>query len=131
MNFNRNIFEIVKANVWSNEAIGSIWINKHAELFLEHFPAFPVLPGAFILGISKAFDLSVFEENYGFICELKKVKKISFLKIINPDNCEIINVKNQYEKKDNSIISKISLMDSRGDVMSKGILEYRLIGRLE
>ncbi len=61
-------------------------IPQDLELFKDHFPAFPVLPGVLSLDILKQTAEEYFKKTEQRQCFLKEVKAVKFIKYLRPDD---------------------------------------------
>lgn len=98
--------------------------NSRSSLFKEHFKDFPILPGAFGIGLCVDTLLEHINKNHGEKYIVDEIKKSNFLKPIEPNS--ILKISVIKEVKNNERVTIIfSLNDGQGMRYMSGMIIFK------
>lgn len=121
-----NTFEITETSVSrENNMSLKVHVIDNKKLFGQHFPAYPMLPGAFSVALAKeCFDHFV-GKNIGKISNrIKKMERISFLQRIKPYDQLDLNYKWVFQNEDCNVVFMIYNQEAK--ICLRGIFVYAL-----
>ncbi len=114
----------VKTNIEKFTQSAEIIINEEDNLFKEHFPGMPTLPGAFIASIIMRLDNGFFQKMGVENVKLNNIQKLSFLKRIIPAKNIAFYLHCNYRLEQNKWLTNVDITDVAGNLCSKGFFIY-------
>lgn len=102
-----------------------IYVIDNKELFEQHFPTYPMLPGAFSVALAKeCFDHFVGKNILKISDHVKKMERISFLQRIRPYDQLDLNYKWVFQNGDCNVVFMIYNQEAK--ICLRGIFVYAL-----
>lgn len=113
MNLLNDLYIIEKSEFNANQFLFSIILNSEHFIFKSHFPGYPVTPAVVQIAIIQ----ELYEEATKEKISLDKIGVSKFLKIINPEVDNQLNVNIEFSKENNLLQLKSSIFNQRGDFL--------------
>ena len=107
----------------NRENIDLICVNCRSSLFKEHFENFPILPGAFSVGLSVDMLLKNINGK-GKKFAVHEIKKVAFLRPIGPDLSMKIDVIKE-TRNNEKITLRFSLNDRMDNAYIAGVIIFK------